>query len=91
MLERISIGCFAVAVLAFAWGFTTEYRQSRQGGPVAIVATLPFGAQAALLITIGVATLKGRAVPPWAYLLLFLGLCVACGFAISSASARRDS
>ena len=25
-----------------SWGFTTEYRQSRQDGPGAIVATLPF-------------------------------------------------
>lgn len=91
MLEIIAIINFITAVLAFIWGITTEYKQSRQDGPVAIVATLPFGVAAALSATIGTAALVGRDLPLWVYLLMFFGLAIACGFAINSASANRSS
>lgn len=77
-----------MAAVALAWGVTTEYRQTRQDGPVAIVATLPFGVAAALLATIGTLLLMGRDLRWWIYLVEFLGLAIAFCQMIMLASAR---
>ena len=50
-------------VLALYWSGTTEYRQTREDGPVATGATLPFGVMASLLLTFGLMLL--RVDPPW--------------------------
>ena len=89
MPEVLALLCLVMAVLALTWGVTTEYRQSREDGPVAIVPTLPFGVSAALLATMGTAFLAGRSIPVWTYPLIFIGLAALGCFAITRASARR--
>ena len=90
MLEVMAILCLVMAVFALTWGVTTEYRQSREDGPVAIVPTLPFGVSAALLATMGMALLVGDGIPVWAYLIIFVGLAALGCFAITRATARRQ-
>ena len=84
----IAAADLVMAAVALAWGITTEYRQSRQDGPVAIVATLPFGVAAALLATIGTFLWMGRDLGWWLYLVEFVGLAIAFCQAIMLASAR---
>ena len=88
MLKIIAIINFVIAVIAFVWGFSKEYRQSRQKGPVAIVATIPFGVIAALTTTIGAAILVGRDFPIWTYILMFIGLAILFGYVITLASCK---
>lgn len=90
MLEVMAILCLVMAAFALTWGVTTEYRQSREDGPVAIVPTLPFGVSAALLATMGAAFLAGSMIPVWTYLVIFIGLAALGCFAITRASARRE-
>lgn len=78
--------------LALTHGFIVEWRQARATGPIARVATLPFGVQSALLITMGL-VLLGRghtwaSLTWWGYLLVLL---VSASFALGiiSAAGRR--
>ena len=87
---RIAFGAFyaALGVAIFIWGFVTEWRQSRESGPIAIVATLPMAVVSAILLSIavGVAPLG---VPWWAVCLLFPVLTVALGKLILMADGRK--
>lgn len=85
-----AIPCFLGAALCLIWGVTTEYRQSREDGPVAMVATLPFGVAAALLGTMGAAVVAGRSLPLWTYAAIFTILAAIFCFLITSASAPRS-
>ncbi len=77
----LSVTLFAVALAALAWGMVTEHRQRRETGPVAMVPTLPFAWQAAMIVTIGLVLLRRDA--PWAalpwgmYLVVLVGAATA--------------
>jgi hypothetical protein len=90
LLTVLGLVQLAGAVLSLAWGVTTEYRQTRESGPVAIVATLPFGVAAALLATMGTAALLGRALATWIYLVEFAGLALGGGALITMASGQSQ-
>jgi len=88
MKTAIALTCYVVAVLVFAHGFYTEYRQTRASGPVAIVPTLPSAMQAATLLALGLffhPVMK----PWWSYPLAFIASTLIFGYAITLASARR--
>ena len=68
----IAVACFVMAALAFLNGFVTEYRQSREVGPIAIVSTLPFAVAAALFVFLGLAALLRHGVPWWCLPLGFI-------------------
>jgi hypothetical protein len=88
MLTAIVVVSFALAAYAFFWGLLTEFRQSREGGPVALVATMPFGIASAFLTTIGTAALVGRELSSWVYILQFIFLSVVFVFVINNVSPR---
>ena len=88
MLTVIVVISFTLAVYALVWALTTEYKQSREEGPVAIVATMPFGIASALLATIGTVALFGRELSPWVYILQFILLAVLFVFVINSVSTK---
>ncbi len=69
-------------------GLWTEFKQSRDDGPIAIVATMPFGLVSALLATIGTFALVGRELSPWVYILQFILLAVLFVLVINSVSAK---
>jgi hypothetical protein len=56
----VSIGALVAAALAIMWGVATEFRQSRESGPVALVPTYPFAVQAAVLSVLGLFTMRHR-------------------------------
>jgi hypothetical protein len=90
-VKVLAVLCYSVAGLALIWGVATEVQQRRSRGTTAIVATLPFGVQAALLTTIATACQCGRAVPVLVYVAGFLGLGVVLPLTIHLAGtvARR--
>ena len=88
MLTVLVVINFTLAVFAFTWGVRTEYRQSREDNPVAVVATMPFGVASALLGTIGTVLLFGREIPPWIYILQFVVLAALFVFVIKRVSAN---
>lgn len=90
MLEIFGIVCLIMGAASLIWGVTTEYRQSRDDGPIAIVPTLPFGVSSAMLTTMGMAMVVGDGIPAWGYLLIFPGWAALGCFAITLASARRE-
>ena len=76
MLTAIAIISFTLAGYALVWGLWTEFKQSRDDGPIAVVATMPLGVASAILATIGTFSLVGRELSPWIYLLQFILLAV---------------
>jgi hypothetical protein len=88
MLTAIVVISFTLSGCALVWGAWTEFKQSRDDGPIAIVATLPFGVVSALLATIGTISLVGRELSPWIYLLQFVLLAVFYVLLINSVSAK---
>lgn len=88
MLTAIVVISFALAAYAFLWGLWTEFKQSREDGPVALVATMPFGIASAFLTTIGTVVLAGRELPSWVYILQFFFLSVLFVFVINTVSAK---
>jgi hypothetical protein len=84
----IAIAYFVGAALAFTSGVVTEYRQTRAIGPIAIVATLPFAVQGAVLVVLGLYLLPGSR-PWWSYPLAFVISLLTVGCAVIRASARR--
>ncbi len=87
MLTAFAITCFVVAALAFTYGVVTEYRQTRAAGPIAIVATLPFAVQAAVLLVLGLYLLPGSR-PWWNYPFAFIVSLTTFGYATIRASRR---
>lgn len=90
MKTAISIACFVFAVLSFGWGFVTEYRQSRDEGPIAVVPTLPFGVMAGLLVWLGLGWLPYE-LPALVYIIVIPGAPILFVFAIIKASAGSRS
>jgi hypothetical protein len=88
MLTAIVVISFTMAGNALVWGLWTEFKQSRDDGPIATVATMPFGVASALLATIGTFALVGREWSPWIYILQFICLAVLFVLAINSVSAK---
>lgn len=88
MLTAIVVISFALAAYAFLWGLWTEFKQSREGGPVALVATMPFGIVSAFLTTTGTVVLTGRELSFWVYILQFFFLSVLFVFLINTVSAK---
>jgi hypothetical protein len=88
MMTVFAITCFVLAVLAFSYGVVTEYRQTRATGPIAIVATLPFALQAAILIVMGLYIFPGSR-PWWSYPLALVVSLTTYGYATIRASARH--
>ena len=88
MPTAIVVICFTLAAYALVWALSIEFRQSREDGPVAIVATMPFGIASALLATIGTVALFGRELSPWVYTLQFVSLAVLFLFLINYVSAK---
>jgi len=88
MLTAIVVISFTMAGYALVWGLWTEFKQSRDDGPIATVATMPFGVASALLTTIGTFTLLGRELSPWIYILQFIFLAILFVLAINSVSAK---
>jgi hypothetical protein len=86
----LAIACFLLAAYAFVYGFVTEYRQSRQVGPFAIVPTLPFAVAAALQLVLGLLLLPCE-ISWWIFPLTFFGAVVVFGFAIMHAGSHRGS
>ena len=86
----ISIACFALAVLSFAWGLVTEYRQGRDQGPVAVVPTLPFAIMASCLVWFGLAWYP-QELPMMVYVVAIPGAPVIFILAILKASAKRSA
>jgi hypothetical protein len=71
--EYLGAANLLLAVFALAWGIATAYRQTREGGPVAVVVpTLPFGVEASLLLTFSLAFLRVE-LPWWGYAIVFPG------------------
>lgn len=91
-MTAVACALFAVAVLALAWGVVTEFRQRRDRGPIAQVATLPFAWQSALLFTLALALLRAAhpsARIPWAmYPVVFLGTALAASALVLLAGRR---
>ncbi len=85
----IAIACFVLAALAFLNGLVTEYRQSREKGPIAMVPTLPQAVAAAMWVAIGLLWLP-VAIPWWAYLLGFFGSALVFGCLINCAGRRKE-
>ena len=90
MRTAIAVLCFLFSIAAFLNGLITEYRQSRKGGPIAIVPTLPSAAQGALMIALGLFWLP-TPVPWWAYPVAFFGATAVYGFFIHKATYRRKT
>jgi hypothetical protein len=90
MALGIAIACFILAALAFLIGFVTEYRQSRQAGPIAIVPTLPYAPAAALFLLLGLLLLPSS-LSWWVYPTAFVGSALAFGYAIMNAAPNRGS
>jgi multisubunit Na+/H+ antiporter MnhC subunit len=88
MLTAIVVISFTLAGYALVWGLWTEFKQSRDDGPIAVVATMPFGVASALLATIGTFSLVGRELSPWIYILQFILLAVLFVLLINSVSAK---
>ncbi len=88
MLTAIVVISFTLAAYTLVCGFSTEFRQSREDDPVAIVATMPFGIASAFLATIGTVALFGRELSPWVYIFQFILLAVLFIFLINSVSAQ---
>jgi hypothetical protein len=84
----LGVACLVLAGCALAWGIATEFRQTREDGPVATVPTLPFGVMASLLLTFGLGFLRVE-LPWWGYFLLFPGGAVL--FCVLIYQARRRS
>jgi hypothetical protein len=91
MLTAIVVISFALAAYAFFWGLMTEFKQSRDDGPVALVATMPFGIASAFLATAGTVVLVGRELSFWVYILQFFFLSVVFVFVINTVSAKGDN
>jgi hypothetical protein len=76
MLTLLGALALTIAVIAFVHAAYTEWRQTRDTGPVAIVPTLPMGIAAPILGTLGLVFL-GRQndwarLPWWGYLAMWL-------------------
>ncbi len=84
----ISVLCFMASVAVFLHGLVTEYRQSRESGPIAIVPTLPSAVGGAMMIFLGLFWLPAP-VPWWVYVLSFFGVTAFYGFCINLANHRR--
>ena len=85
----IAIISFTFAGYALVRGLWTEFKQSRDDGPIAVVATMPLGVASAILATIGTFSLVGRELSPWIYLLQFtltpvLFVLLICGISAKS-------
>ena len=91
MLTAIVVISFALAAYAFFWGLLAEFKQSREDGPVALVATMPFGIASAFLTTTGTVVLVGRELSFWVYILQFIFLSVLFVFVINNVSAKGDN
>ena len=87
MMTAFAITCFFVAAFAFTYGVVTAYRQTRATGPIAIVPTLPFAAQAAILVVLGLSLLPGSR-PWWSYPLALAVSLTTFGYATFRASRR---
>ena len=61
-----------MAASALVWGIVTEFRQTREEGPVALVPTLPFGVMASLLLLFGLVFVKVE-LPWWGFVIVFPG------------------
>ena len=88
MLTAIVVVSFTLAGYALVWGLWTEFKQSRDDGPIAIVATMPFGVASALLATIGTFALVGQELSPWVYILQFILLAILFVLVINGVSAK---
>lgn len=88
MRTAIAIVCFGLSIFAFIYGVVTEYRQSREGGPIARVPTLPWAIEAALLIVLGLYWLP-QPIRWWVYLAAFSGSVLIFGFIINAARGRK--
>src|SRR5262249_49406136 len=87
MMTAFAIICFIIAAFALTYGVVTAYRQTRATGPIAIVPTLPFAVQAAILVTMGLCLLPGSR-PWWSYTLTLLISLATFGYATIRASRR---
>ncbi|MCX5805228.1 MAG: hypothetical protein NT010_04045 [Proteobacteria bacterium] len=88
MRTIFAIVAFIIAAWAFFYGFITEWRQSRANGPIAIVATLPFAVESAMLAVLGL-SISPWIFPLWVYPLIFVALLVLLCSLIMLAGARR--
>ncbi|NUP06272.1 MAG: hypothetical protein HOW73_09460 [Polyangiaceae bacterium] len=88
MVGTLSALMGVIGLLSLGWGIWTEFRQTRETGPVAIVPTLPQGVGAALLLTMATALYCGRELPLAASLALLPVLTIACCAAINLAGHR---
>ncbi len=84
-LSILAIACFAVGVVALAWGVLLEYRQTRAAS--ALVPTQPYAWGAALLGTLGLVV--SGLVRPWLALLLGPVLVVIFGAIVMLSGRRR--
>jgi len=87
MTTAFAITFFVVAAFAFTCGVVTAYRQTRATGPIAIVPPLPFAAQSAILIVLGLFLLPGSR-PWWSYPLALVVSLATLGYATILASRR---
>jgi hypothetical protein len=90
MRTGIALICFALSIMALLFGVVTEYRQSREEGPVALVPTLPWALEGAILIVLGLFWLP-TPIPWWAYVVAFLGSALTFGCVIGTASRGRKT
>jgi hypothetical protein len=91
MLTIFAIVAFIIAAWAFLHGFITEWRQSRTNGPIAIVATLPFAVESAMLVVLGL-SISPWIFPLWVYPLVFVALLVLfCSLILLAGVRRREA
>jgi len=90
MRTEIAIACFVISIIALLNGVVMEYRQSRENGPVAIVPTLPWAAEGAIFIVLGLCWLP-TPIPWWAYILAFFSSALTFGYLIGSATQGRKT
>jgi hypothetical protein len=88
MRTIIAIACFLFSFMGFLNAVVTEYRQSRDEGPIARVPTLQWAVLGAMLVGLGLYWLPSP-IPWWAYAAAFFGTALAYGFCISRAGRVR--
>lgn len=86
MALALALFSFVFGAFALGYGFITEWKQSRETGPVAVVATLPFAVAAALLVSLGIFPFG---MPWWSGLLAFPVLTILFGKLILLADGRK--
>jgi uncharacterized membrane protein len=84
MRTMIAIACFACSFMGFLHAVITEYRQSRDTGPIARVPTLQWAVLGAMLVGLGLYWLP-EPVPWWAYAAGFFGTVLVYGACIARA------